>query len=249
MDDSNPLQEQGNRGITIPLTGRHGQGKAAKVSPEDAEQLRHHKWYMASTGYAYAYIDQRYTLMHRFILGAKKGQAVDHSNHDRLDNRRENIRLCSYRQNGWNRNKEAARATSSRFKGVHWEKSMDKWCARIKVGTESFHLGGYDDEARAARVYDQAARYHFGAHCQTNFPGTAARSAHDIRNGLASAAREHHTSAYKGVHWHKKQKKWASILYANAQKIWLGTFEDETDAAHAYDDARAAHGLARVNFT
>ena len=38
-------------------------------------------------------------LMHRFLMGAQDGQQVDHVNSDGLDNRKENLRLCSVSQN------------------------------------------------------------------------------------------------------------------------------------------------------
>jgi len=38
-------------------------------------------------------------LMHRLILDAPKGFDVDHRNHNTLDNRRENIRVCTRKEN------------------------------------------------------------------------------------------------------------------------------------------------------
>ncbi|MGA2915342.1 MAG: anaerobic glycerol-3-phosphate dehydrogenase subunit C [Sedimentisphaerales bacterium] len=56
------------------------------------------------------YLDiQRYTLsprsisLARFVMNAQKGQIVDHINRDRLDNRRENLRFVTRRQNNLNR--------------------------------------------------------------------------------------------------------------------------------------------------
>lgn len=41
-------------------------------------------------------------IMHRLIMNAKKGDYIDHINHDGLDNRENNLRICTNRQNAPN---------------------------------------------------------------------------------------------------------------------------------------------------
>lgn len=57
-------------------------------------------------------------------------------------------------------------------------------------------------------------------------------------------------SAYLGVHWKRAIAKWAAEIGAHGEKQWLGTFEDEGDAARAYDQAALEiYGpSARLNF-
>jgi len=43
------------------------------------------------------------------------------------------------------------------------------------------------------------------------------------------------SSKYKGVHWHKKKNKWAAAIQYNKKVYHLGYFEDQVDAAKAYD--------------
>jgi len=61
---------------------------------------------------------------------------------------------------------------------------------------------------------------------------------------------KHKTSKYKGVHWHKTQKRWAAQITANKKSNHLGYFKNETAAAHAYDNAaKKLHGsFAAPNF-
>ena len=57
-----------------------------------------------------------------------------------------------------------------------------------------------------------------------------------------NAANRHHktsgcTSHFKGVCWHKDHGKWAAQIKVNHRHIYLGYFDDEADAARAYNAA------------
>ena len=49
------------------------------------------------------------------------------------------------------------------------------------------------------------------------------------------------TSDHKGVDWDSRQRKWRAQICVNNQKIFLGRFSDEADAASAYLAASAKH--------
>lgn len=57
------------------------------------------------------------------------------------------------------------------------------------------------------------------------------------------------TSEFKGVCWNKKTQSWRASIQAHGQKIDLGNFDDELEAALTYDAyARDLHGeFARTN--
>jgi len=151
---------------TIELT----QGKQAIVDDSDYEYLMQWKWHYAH-GYAVRGVRKNgkvtIVLMHRVILGAKTGEQVDHINHDRLDNQRSNIRVCTHEQNQHNRSLN--RNNTSGYKGVHWNKDCKKWLASIKVSYKRIHLGCFTDIILAAKTYDSAAKKHFGEYACTNF--------------------------------------------------------------------------------
>lgn len=44
------------------------------------------------------------------------------------------------------------------------------------------------------------------------------------------------TSCYKGVHWDSNRKKWRAAIKFNKVTTHLGDFDDEVDAARAYND-------------
>lgn len=57
------------------------------------------------------------------------------------------------------------------------------------------------------------------------------------------------TSQFKGVWWDKKKGKWASGICVNKKRVHLGRFENESDAARAYNAAALKHfgKFARIN--
>lgn len=156
----------------IPLT----QGKVALIDDEDFEAVSAVKWYAQHNRVLYAASKRgRIVYMHRLILGAPPGVQVDHINGDGLDNRRANLRLCSNSQNHANLRKRTE--TSSRFKGVYWNKARRKWHAQIKANQRTFYLGLFDSEEAAGAAYDRAATEHFGTFSRLN----------DIERGTGTA--------------------------------------------------------------
>ena len=84
---------------------------------------------------------------------------VDHMDGDGLNNRRENLRVCTHRQNI-----EASRSRTgfSQFKGVTFDKARGVWIAQIKVNYARKFLGRYDSQVKAAQAYNAAALIAFG---------------------------------------------------------------------------------------
>lgn len=106
------------------------------------------------------------TTLHRLVLGVEPGRLVDHRNGDGLDNRRENLRLATARQNAGNYRLPATNTSGA--KGVTWSRRYGCWMAQIRVRPRTIHLGRFDSVRAAADAYDAAALEHFGEFALTN---------------------------------------------------------------------------------
>ncbi len=137
----------------IPLT----HGLAAIVDAEDYEMLAARKWYVdfRAGGRVYVRGSADGRRMHRVITGAGPGEQVDHRNHDTLDNRRKNLRVCTNSQNSMNRLMRSD--NTSGYKGVYLRKDTGKWVAEITVNGRTKTFGSSAKPEDAAAAYRAAA--------------------------------------------------------------------------------------------
>lgn len=125
-------------------------GKKTIVDDVDFEYLNQWKWHCSSEGYALRRAKKsgknQFIRMHRLINETPIGKDTDHINHDRLDNRRENLRTVTRQMNNFNRKPELQQ-------GVCFHKKANKWMARIKLNGKEKYLGLFDniDDALLAR--------------------------------------------------------------------------------------------------
>jgi hypothetical protein len=136
---------------------RGGKGLFAIVDEDDYEELSKHAWRKMRI---YAYRDgktadePKTVFMHRHVMGLLARQkdkriVVDHLNGNGLDNRRENLRICTQREN---LGRQGPRKNGGRFKGVS-KLPYGRWLARF----ETTYLGCFATEEDAARRVDEAA--------------------------------------------------------------------------------------------
>lgn len=161
-----------------------GKSKTALVDAADWPKISHYSWrwsehtknkdrgYVVTTARA---PDGRYSTfsLHRLLMSNPIGKHVDHVNGDTTDNRRANLRLASRSQNMANTRKREG--TSSKFKGVCWNKNCGTWQADIRANGKTIGLGQFGDEGLAALAYDMASIRENGEFANTNFPRSVLR--------------------------------------------------------------------------
>ncbi len=153
-----------------------GEGEWAKVDQEDYRRLGKYKWSVVGTGrnlYAVRHVKvgsktTKIVRLHREIMNAPKGMLVDHRNGETLDSRRDNLRLATHSQNQCNKRKTESK-TSSRYRGVYFDKRRVQWQAYIRYNGKRMYLGKFSDEIEAARAYDRAAKQYHGEFARLNF--------------------------------------------------------------------------------
>lgn len=105
--------------------------------------------------------------LHRLIMGFPKGKDVDHINHDCLDNRRSNLRVCTRSENLAN---ARARPNKHGYRGIFKHSRRKAWRARIGY-RDGLQMSKYFSTPEgAARAYDEMARARFGEFATLNFP-------------------------------------------------------------------------------
>ena len=136
-------------------------GVEFKVSPEDFDCVAAFPWHVRNRGYVARTIRcengrRRQLHLHRFILGVDDaGVMVDHINGDPLDNRRENLRVCSNSANQHNQGLNKRNTTG--YKGVCFYKKSGKYRAQIKHQMARHFLGEFRTPEEAAHAYNKAA--------------------------------------------------------------------------------------------
>jgi hypothetical protein len=157
--------------------------------------------------------------LHRFIMDAPKGKVVDHINGDGRDNRKENLRICTFSENSRNRH--------------HTPKGKFPY-----YGVTS-----------ATRKHTKLAKEYHGEFATLNFPdGVPPDVMQKIIAGQKEyeKIRKHRPaekqSKQKGVNWNKRVKRWRARLN-NKHLGWFKTEQEAIDARFAAE----AHGAELDN--
>lgn len=154
----------------IKLGGRAGVVGHTIVDDEDYPGLKDVRWHMATGGYAITLVKNRFTgkyyglKMSNAIIWSPNGYMIDHINHDRLDNRRKNLRIVTCRQNLYNRRPNKGR----KYRGVTYIKPDKLWRAIITRDHQYVWSSGHKTELEAVIAWNEAARKYWGKYAYQN---------------------------------------------------------------------------------
>jgi len=120
-------------------------------------------WEKSRTSYLVIGIDGKRYSAHRlawlYIHGTWPDNHIDHIDGDGMNNKLENLRDVTHRQNHMNR--KTSLNNSSGIKGVSWDKDAKKFRACIRINGKRKHLGFFTS-LEAAAAARQAAELEHG---------------------------------------------------------------------------------------
>ena len=161
--------------VQIKLMGAHAHKINAimLISTNNLSLILEFTWYLGKSGYPVAYqsIDSKIKLgrgmkVYQMIMPKiADGYVIDHINRNKLDNRIENLRICTNKENSYNTSKP--KNSKNKYKGV--QKCGDKWKAVITKNNKTNEINNIASEKEAARIYDLMAEELFGKYAGKNF--------------------------------------------------------------------------------
>lgn len=142
-------------------------GQTIKVCDCHYDKVKQWKWSALDQGRlrkSYAAVREqkigdkyKVILIHRFIMDCPEGMVVDHINGNQMDNRCNNLRICTRSQNNANQ-RGAKRNSKSGHKGVYWHKAAQKWCAEVVHERKKYYLGVFKNKLDAVGAYNEKAK-------------------------------------------------------------------------------------------
>lgn len=226
-------------------------GKVALVDDEDFEWLSKYNWQYQPKKHGDRVIAEIFGLgkrtkvyMHRLVTDCPTDMLVDHANHNTLDNRKSNLRICTGTQNQGN--KFVRSDSSTGYKGIMWDDFRKRWLVAVKHKDYGKISGRFKSLKDAVDFYNENALEMFGEFAllnQYNPDDEREISLIDRRHSMTYKKDKGKTSRYRGVDYDihadagKNGKRWRAQICSNYKKIGLGRFETEREAALAYNDA------------
>ncbi len=163
--------------VEVQLLGNHGMDKSFKIDKADYPLIMDYKWYLNNQGYPYTFgkgsvnFGKRGKTLHKFLFRKQhieKGYVIDHINRNKLDNRRENLRIITQKENSYNRTKNCN--SNNTYKGVKIDKkTLGTYKACISKDNINYEIKDIPDEESAAKIYDLMAEELFGEYAGKNF--------------------------------------------------------------------------------
>lgn len=144
----------------------------------DAEIILSCKWNPARNGHCKTFYASTRSIrsknghtvqMHRVIMGDPEGMEVDHIDGNGLNNRRNNLRICTRLQNS--RNQGIRKNNTIGFKGVLYYKPgnrVKRYSAVIYVNWKPICGGYFLTAVEAAKRYNELALIHHGEFAKLN---------------------------------------------------------------------------------
>ena len=128
----------------------------ALIDLECVDLVKEYKWCL-DNGYVY---NPKVGKLHRFLMNAPEDIVIDHKNRNPLDNRLDNLRPCTAKENAINKSKQSN--NTSGVTGVFWDKQKNRWRAQITLNGKTIRLGSFKELEEATKARRRAEIDYFG---------------------------------------------------------------------------------------
>lgn len=150
---------------TYDLSNEYGIGYTSKGEKflfdlEDYEKIKNYCWYINNTNYVCSHINKKNIMLHRIILNPPKDMFIDHINHQKADNRKENLRICTMQENNINRSIQSN--NKSGIAGVWFDIRRNRWTAELTYNGRAKYRRNFKNLNDAIRARRDAEKKYFG---------------------------------------------------------------------------------------
>jgi hypothetical protein len=138
----------------------HKKDKMFLIDEEDLIKIKDYGISIFCNGYVSIQKNKESIYLHRFLMNPNDNEVVDHINRLRYDNRKSNLRICSFKENRMNN--KLNKNNKSGIIGVYFKNREQKWVAVIDVDGKRTYLGYYYIFEDAVKSRLEGERKYFG---------------------------------------------------------------------------------------
>jgi HNH endonuclease len=130
------------------------------IDIEDIDKIGNRTVGIVANGYSGYRSRGKATYLHRLLTNCPAGKIVDHINGNKYDNRKENLRVCTHKENNRNIANKYDHGKSG-VRNVHWNDPNKCWTVKITVNNKTINIGSTKDIKEAEEMAKKARREHW----------------------------------------------------------------------------------------
>lgn len=134
---------------------------------DDYEKIKPYCWSVSSNGGVFTSMNSKTVGLHRFVMNlTDSNYVVDHINHDRTDNRKQNLRIVTQRDNMKNRSISKNNRTGRT--GVRYVEKLKKYRVEIRIDGKKINGGLFSDFESAVKKREELEIKYWGKYRNKN---------------------------------------------------------------------------------